>query len=52
MSVFKKLSVMLLKEPVFSVNTLIIKQIGGCSMGGRLSVVFSDIYMSKMDEDA
>ena len=27
------------------------KQIGRCSVGGRLSVVSSDIYMSKMDDD-
>ena len=28
-----------------------IKQIDGCPMGGPLSVVFSDIYMCKIEEE-
>ena len=30
---------------------LLIKQIDGCPMGGPISVVFSDIYVCKMEED-
>ena len=39
------------KESVFSANNRLIKQIDGCPMGGPISVVFSDIYMCKMEED-
>ena len=41
----------LTKECVFSINNRLIKQIDGCPMGGPISVVFSDIYVSKMEED-
>ena len=50
-SIFKKLLVKLTKECVFSVNSRLIKQIDGCPMGGPVSVVFSDIFMCKMEED-
>ena len=46
-SIFKKLLIKLTKESVFSANNRLIKQIDGCPMGGPISVVFSDIYMSK-----
>ena len=49
--IFKKLLSKLTKEYVFSVNDRIIKQIGGCPMECPISVVFSDIYVSKMEED-
>ena len=39
------------KESVFSANNRLIKQIDGCPMGGPISVVFSDIYICKMEED-
>ena len=39
------------KESVFSANNQLIKQIDGCPMGGLISVVFSNIYMCKMEED-
>ena len=41
------------KECVFSVNIKLIKQIHDCPMEGPISVVvaFSDIYISKMEED-
>ena len=39
------------KESVFSANNRLIKQFEGCLMGGPMSVVFSDIYMWKMEED-
>ena len=41
----------LTKECVFSVNNGLIKQIDGCTMGGPISVVFPDIYVSKVEED-
>ena len=41
----------LIKECVFSVNDRLIKQIDGCPMGGPISVVFSDIYVSKIEGD-
>ena len=49
--IFKKLLLKLTKECVFSVNNRLIKQINGCLMGGDISVVFSDIYISKMEEE-
>ena len=39
------------KKCVFSVNIKLIKQIDGYSMAGSISVVFSDIYVSKMEQD-
>ena len=39
------------KESVFSANNRLIKQIDGCPMAGHISVVFSDIYMCKTEED-
>ena len=41
----------LTKECVFSVNNRLIKKIDGCPMGGPISIVFSDIYVCKMEED-
>ena len=32
-------------------NSRLIKQIDGCLMGGSVSADFSDIFMSKMEED-
>ena len=37
---------------LFSVNSRLIKKIDGCPMGGPVSVVFSDLFMCKMEEDA
>ena len=51
-SIFKKLLIKLTKKSVFSANDRLIKQIDGCPMGSPISVVFSDIYMCKMEEDA
>ena len=50
-SIFKKLLIKLTKECTFWVNNGLIKQIGGCPMGGPISVVFADIYMCKMEDD-
>ena len=49
--IFKRLLGRLAKDCIFSVNGRLIKQIDGCSMGGVLSVVFSGIFMAKMEKD-
>ena len=38
-------------KSLYSVNNQLIKQIDGCPMGGPISVVFSDIFMNKMERD-
>ena len=48
---WKKILVNLTKECVFSVNSSLIKQIDGYPMGGPVSVVFSDIFTCKMEDD-
>ena len=50
-SIFKKLLIKLTKESVFSANNRLIKQTDGFPMGRPTSVVFSEIYMYKMEED-
>ena len=50
-SIFKKFLLKLTRVYVFPVNNRIIKQISGCPMGGPISLVFPDIYVSKMEED-
>ena len=35
----------------FKFNNRFLKQVDGCTMGGPLSVTFSDIYMVKMEND-
>ena len=47
----KKLLVNLTKECAFSVNSSLIKQIDGCPMIGPVSVVFSDIFMCKIEDN-
>ena len=50
-SIFIKLLRKLTQECVFSINNRLTKYFDGCAMGGLISVVFSDIYISKMEED-
>ena len=50
-SIFKKMLLKLIKECVFSINNRLIKQTDGCPMGGPICVIFSDIYVSRMEED-
>ena len=38
-------------ECTFKFNNRFLKQVDGCTMGGPLSVTFSDIYMVKMEND-
>ena len=50
-STFKKLLFKLTKRFLFSVTEKLLKQVGGCPMGGQISVVFSDILMCKIELD-
>ena len=50
-SIFKELLFKLTKECVFSVTGKLLKQVDDCPMGGPISVVFSDIFMRKMELD-
>ena len=50
-SIFKELLFKLTKGCVFSVTGKLLKQVDGCPMGGPISVVFSDIFMCKMELD-
>ena len=49
--IFKKLLLKLTKGCVFPANRKLLKQVDRCAMGGPISVVFSDIYMCKMEFD-
>ena len=49
-SIFVKLLKKLTQECVFTINNRLIKQVDGCPMGGLISVVFSDIYVCKMEK--
>ena len=49
--IFKRLLIKLSTEVTFTFNDKFCKQIDGCTMGGPLSVTFSDIYMTKMERD-
>ena len=50
-STFKKLLFKLTKRFVFSVTEKLLKQVGGCPMDGPIYVVFSDIFMCKIELD-
>ena len=47
--IFKRLLFKLTTENTFMINSKFYKQVDGCSMGGPLSVIFSDIYMTKTE---
>ena len=49
--VFKRLSLKLTTENTFMLNSKLNKQVDGCSMGGSLFVIFSDIYMTKTERN-
>ena len=49
--IFKRLLIKLSTEVTFTFNSKFCKQTDGCTMGGPLSVTFSDIYMTKMERD-
>ena len=49
--IFRRLLIKLTTECIFKPNSRFLKQVSDCSMGGQLSVTFSDIYMVKMEND-
>ena len=49
--IFRRLLIKLATERTFKFNKRFLKQVDGCTMGGSLSVTFSDIYMVKMEND-
>ena len=49
--IFIKLLRQLTQKCMFPNNNRLIKQVNGCPLGGPISVVFSDIYVCKMEED-
>ena len=49
--IFRRLSIKLATECTFKFNNRILKKVDGCTIGGPLSVTFSDIYMIKMEND-
>ena len=49
--IFRRLLIKLATECTFKFNSRFLKQVDGCTMGGPLSVTFSDIYMVKMEND-
>ena len=49
--IFKRLLLKLSTENVFMFNERFYQQTDGCTMGGPLSVVFSNIFMTKMEKD-
>lgn len=50
--IFKRLLIKLTMESTFLFNSKFYNQIDGCTMGGPLSVTFSDIFMTKMETEA
>ena len=49
--IMKRSLLKLATENTFMLNSNFYKQIDGCTMGGPLSVIFSDIYMTKTEEE-
>ena len=49
--IFTRLLIKLATECTFKFNNRFLKQVDGYTMGGPLSVTFSDIYMVKMKND-
>ena len=49
--IFRRLLMKFATECTFKFNSRFLKQVDGCTMGGVLSVTFSDIYMVKIEND-
>ena len=49
--IFKRLSLRLATECTYTFNHMFFKENNGCTLGGPLSVTFSDIYMIKMESE-
>ena len=50
-SIFKKLLLKLTTENIFMFNDKFYKQKDGCTMGGPMSVIISNIFMTKLEKD-
>ena len=49
--IFKNLITKLATNCIFSFNKILYKQIDGCTMGGPLSVVLANIFLTKMEKE-
>ena len=49
--IFRRLLMKLATECTLKFSSRFLKQVDGCTMGGQLSVTFSDIFMVKMEND-
>ena len=49
--IFRRLLIKLVAECTFKFNSKFLKEVNGCTMGGQLSVTFSDIYVVKLEND-
>ena len=49
--IFRRLLIKLVTECTFKFNSRFLNQVDSCTMGRKLSVTFSDIYMVKMETD-
>ena len=49
--IFTWLLIKLATECTYKFNNRFLKHFDSCTMGGKLSVIFSDIYMIKMEND-
>ena len=49
--IMNRLLLKLTIENTFMLNSNFYKQIDGCTMSGPLSIIFSDIYMTKTEEE-
>ena len=49
--IFRRLFIKIATECSFKFDKRFLKQVDGCTMGGPLSVTFSENYMVKMEND-
>ena len=49
--IFKNLLIKLATNCIFSFNKTLYKQVDGCTMGGPLSVVLANVFLSKMEKE-
>ena len=49
--IFRRLLEKITRENLFQLNSKFFKQTDGCAMGGPLSVILSDIWMVKMENN-
>ena len=49
--IFRRFLIELVTESTFKLYSRLVKQVDGCTVGGLLSVTFSDIYLVRMEND-